>query len=68
MKVIVKKDVCIGCGTCPSICEEVFDIDDADGLAYVKIKDEDVEKEYEEDVKLAINSCPTGAIEEIENK
>ena len=28
MKAIVDKDTCIGCGLCPSICPEVFDMDD----------------------------------------
>ena len=35
MKVEVNKNACIGCGTCYSICENVFDIGD-DGLAFVK--------------------------------
>ena len=26
MKAVVDQDTCIGCGLCPSICEEVFEI------------------------------------------
>ena len=32
MKFKVNKDLCIGCGACQAICDEVFRIDD-DGLA-----------------------------------
>lgn len=59
MKVEINKDACIGCGTCCSICEDVFDIAD-DGLACIK-DNADLEADIE-DVKTAINSCPTGAI------
>lgn len=65
MKVNVNKEACVGCGTCYNICENVFDIGD-DGLAYVK---EDVDLEaFEEDVKVAIDSCPTGAISDNEEE
>ena len=63
MKIKVNKDACVGCGTCYSICSEVFDIED-DGLACVK-KDANIE-ENEEDVEAAIDACPTGAISEID--
>lgn len=55
-KVIVNKDKCIGCGACTATCPEVFDFDD-EGLAKV-IKDE-----VNDDVKMAVESCPTEAIE-----
>ena len=28
MKAVVDQDTCIGCGLCPSICEEVFELQD----------------------------------------
>ena len=34
MKAVVDQDTCIGCGLCPSICEEVFELQD-DGKAHV---------------------------------
>lgn len=58
MEVKIDKEACIGCGTCVSICEDVFDIDD-DGLAMVKNVDEVASNE---DVDIAIDSCPTSAI------
>jgi len=63
MKIKVNKDACVGCGTCYSICGEVFDIED-DGLACVK-EGANIE-ENEEDVEAAIDACPTGAISEID--
>lgn len=60
MKFKVDKDLCIGCGACQAICEEVFEITD-DGYAIAK----DVEVKYE-DVKenaiSALEGCPTSAI------
>lgn len=55
-KVTVDKDLCIGCGACMAIESDVFDIDENDGLAFVK------ENKINDDVKMAENSCPTGAI------
>lgn len=60
MKVIVNKDACIGCGACAAICDSVFEIDD-EGLS--TLKDDEVEKDEEELVRDAQDSCPTGAIE-----
>ena len=65
MKVEINKDACVGCGTCYSICENVFDIGD-DGLAFVK-EDADIEA-FEEDVKAAIDACPTGAISDLDEE
>lgn len=55
----VNKDVCIGCGACCGIDDEVFEIGE-DGLAQV-IEDAKIEG-HEENIELAIDSCPTGAI------
>lgn len=59
MKAVVNKDVCIGCGLCPSICPEVFNMDD-DGLAVA------IEEELDDDIidsaKEAEESCPVDAI------
>lgn len=74
MKARVKKDTCIGCGACTVIADNIFQIGD-DGLAEVinqidnnnekvaVIKEEDIEN-----VQDASESCPTGAIELIENE
>lgn len=59
MKAIVDRDTCIGCGLCPSICSEVFSMDD-DGKA-VAI-DDVVPSEHEDETKDAEASCPVNAI------
>ena len=61
MKVKVNRDACIGCGACAAICEDVFELDD-EGLS--KVKNEEVKEEQEQEVRDAIDSCPTAAIEE----
>lgn len=65
MKAKVNKDICIGCGACTSIAEEVFEMDD-DGLA-VCVKNE-VPEDKKEDTIDAMESCPVGAISVDENK
>ena len=62
MKFKVDKDLCIGCGACASICEEVFEIND-DG--YAEAKDEEITNdEIKENAISALESCPTSAISE----
>ena len=62
MKFKVDKDLCIGCGACASICEEVFEITD-DG--YAEAKDEEITNdEIKENAISALESCPTSAIDE----
>ncbi|MDP2628586.1 MAG: ferredoxin [Nanoarchaeota archaeon] len=51
----VDKDKCIGCGTCTSICPDVFEMDN-DMKAKVR-----TQKKCP-CIKDAINSCPTEAI------
>jgi len=49
----------MGCGSCVSICPEVFELG-ADGKAQVKAE-ADLEK-FSEKIAEAVASCPTGAI------
>ena len=60
MKATVDKDTCIGCGACPSICPDVFSMDD-DGLA--KAIDSQIPEDVQEDAKEARDSCPVDAID-----
>ena len=55
----VDKDACIGCGSCPEFCPEVFKMED-DGLAvaYTNPVPQDVESSAQE----AADGCPTDAI------
>lgn len=59
MKVTIKEEKCMGCGSCPSLVPDVFDFND-NGFAYAKA--ETVPTNLEEEVKEAIDMCPTGAI------
>lgn len=59
MKANVDKDTCIGCGLCPSICDEVFEMDD-DGKAHVKV--DEVPEGCNDEAKDAESSCPVNAI------
>lgn len=63
MKVYVKDEKCIGCGSCVSVTDEkIFDFND-NGKAYAKV--EDVVDTDAEMVKKAMEYCPTDAIKEI---
>lgn len=61
MKVKVNEDACIGCGACAAICGNVFEIND-EGLSSVIV--DTIDEADIDDAKEAIESCPTGAIEE----
>ena len=50
---------CIACGTCVSLCPEIFQFDD-DGLAEVCA---DVTEELEETAKDARDVCPVSVID-----
>lgn len=74
MKARVKKDTCIGCGACTVIADNIFQIGD-DGLAEVinpidnsEEKVAIIKEEEIENVRDASESCPTSAIELIENE
>lgn len=65
MKVIVKDEKCISCGSCVSLTDgEIFDFDEETGKAFAKNKE--IKKEDEEIVKTAMSYCPTDAISETE--
>lgn len=63
MKVKVNRDNCIGCGACESIYPEVFQLDD-EGISTVVC--EDFSKAEDDKLNDAVESCPTGAIENVE--
>ena len=63
MKVFIKDERCIGCGSCVSVTyEKIFDFND-EGKAYAKV--EDIKEEDIEIVKTAMEYCPTDAILEV---
>lgn len=59
MKAHVNEDLCIGCGLCPSIAPEVFELGDS-GKAE-SIVDE-VPDSSTDEAKDAASSCPVDAI------
>jgi len=59
MRVIVDRSTCTGCGLCPEICPEVFELDN-DNLAVVKV--DPVPADLEAKAKEASDSCPVNAI------
>ncbi|MEI6100293.1 MAG: ferredoxin [Eubacteriales bacterium] len=59
MKAYVDKDQCIGCGVCPTMCPEVFEMS-GDSIAVV-IGDK-VPDEVKGDAVKAQESCPVDAI------
>ncbi len=59
MKVEVQDDLCIGCGACAAISSQVFELND-EGISETIV--DTVPEDEEENVKEAIESCPTGAI------
>jgi len=60
MKVCVDPDVCVGTGSCVSICPQVFEIGD-EGVAVAKM--DDIPDELAEACREAVESCPVDAIE-----
>ena len=62
MKLKVNEDVCIGCGACQAVCDEVFQINDS-GLASVIV--DEISEDVMDDAIDAKEGCPVGAIEEV---
>jgi ferredoxin len=59
MKAIVDSEACTGCGLCPQICPEVFEMDDKN-IAIVKVAP--VPSGLADKVKESVESCPVSAI------
>ena len=69
-KVIVERDICIGCGLCWGTCPEVFEQNADDGLSQVvaglqingEIGEGQIEENLEECARQAADGCPVSAI------
>ena len=59
MKAYVDKDECIGCGLCPEVCPEIFEME-ADGKAVAS--KEEVAENLVSSAKDAEEQCPVSAI------
>lgn len=58
MTIKINEDICIGCGVCSAMCEDIFIIDEESGLAKVVSQHVD-NKELLEEI---IDTCPVNAI------
>lgn len=56
-KPVVDEDMCTGCGLCPDIAPDTFELND-EGIAVVT----DPEGDDEDTIQEAIDSCPVEAI------
>lgn len=59
MKTSISQDTCIGCGLCPSIAPDLYEMGD-DGKAHAI--SQDVPSGLEDAAKEAEESCPVNAI------
>ncbi len=60
MKVRVDPELCVGTGSCESLCPQVFQVGNQ-GVAEVQV--EPVPTELEESCREAVESCPVEAIQ-----
>ena len=59
MKATVDGDLCTGCGLCPDICPEVFELND---LGIAETKADTVPSDAEPTCREAMETCPVEAI------
>ncbi len=59
MKAHVDKDTCIGCGLCPGVCPEIFQMEE-DGKAVAS--SDEVSENLVSSAKEAEEQCPVDAI------
>lgn len=60
MEAKVDKELCISCGLCPTVCPEVFEIED-DGKAGVLV--DQIPDGVEDQAREAQEGCPVDAID-----
>ena len=56
-KVRIDEDACTGCGICEDNCPEVFEVNDV-----ARVKENTDFNKYEEEIKEAVEDCPSEAI------
>jgi len=64
-RVIFYKGKCVGCGLCTDICPEIFQLRTS-GIVLKKQVIEEDEQEVLKKVRKAIELCPVGAIDIVE--
>ena len=58
MKAIVDQETCIGCGLCPDLCPDIFEMDGDKAV----VKTETVPPEAAPSCREAADGCPVDAI------
>ncbi|MCZ4590107.1 ferredoxin [Rhodococcus opacus] len=64
MKICVDRTKCTGLGICESLAPDIFEIDDAGGLLLLS---EDADASVIDDVRAAVEGCPTEALTLVED-
>ena len=64
MKLCVDRTKCTGLGICESLAPDYFEIDDAGGLLLLR---EEADDSVIDDVRAAVEGCPTEALTLIED-
>ena len=60
MRAVIDAETCTGCGVCTELCADVFEMNEADDKAVVKV--DPVPEAQAADAKEAAESCPVEAI------
>jgi len=61
MKIKINQEECIGCGSCSTVCPDVFDLND-ENKAIIKDTGSDQGESDNECVKEAVDVCPVDVI------
>ncbi|MBU1016885.1 ferredoxin [Patescibacteria group bacterium] len=64
MKIVLRKEKCIGCGSCVSVAPDIFEL--KDGIVNLKKEPDLTDPKILGQVKLAASLCPTSVIEVVE--
>lgn len=65
MRIAVDRERCVGSGSCVWLEPAVFDQDKEDGR--VRLHATEPGPEYHDNVREAVDHCPTGAVHVVEN-
>jgi ferredoxin len=60
MKAAIDPDLCTGCELCVETCPNIFEMDDDEGIARVKV--DEVPEDAEDCARQAEEECPVEAI------
>lgn len=67
----VDQDLCIGCGSCVNICDEIFDFSE-EGITAIANEEKNILKNLNPEMKDcaldALDACPVSAIKLVEDE